>query len=319
MEVTIRASPRRSRSHATAARVLAVILLTGASGTIGQALLPLLLERGEEVRVLVRDPRRLGRHRVEVRLALGDLADFGDRHLQRQALRGVDVVIHLAAAIRDQPRARVEELNGLATARLLRAAEAAGAERFLFFSALEASEFQRTRFFRAKALAEAAVLGSPLATNVFAPSIVYDRDDPWVTIMRRLALLPVLPISGRGQARFQPIWAGDVARCVVTALDSPEKSPARVELAGPQTLTYDQMAQTIAQAACHERPLVHVPLGLVRHGLIWLRRIFGDAAFATWEEAELMEVSMTTSRGTADVEALGVEPEAMAQVLALAE
>ena len=69
-------------------------------------------------------------------------------------------MIHLAAAIRDEPHARVEELNGLATARLLRGAERAGLERFVFFSAIGATPIQRTRFFRAKALAEHAVRAS---------------------------------------------------------------------------------------------------------------------------------------------------------------
>jgi NADH dehydrogenase len=290
-----------------------VILLTGATGTVGRALLPQLLDRGDVVRVLVRDPRRLGRRRVDVQLALGDLASLGDPHVQRQALRGVDTVIHLAASIRDQPQAPVEELNGLATARLLRAAERIGAERFLFFSAMGASDFQRTRFFRAKALAERAVAGSELETTVFAPSIVYDPDDFWVTLMRRLSLLPVLPIAGSGQAAFQPIWAADAARCVTAVLDGAEAS--RVELAGPETLTYDAMARLIALAAGRERPLVHLPLGLVRAGLVWLRRIVGDAAFATWEEAELMEVAMTSPRGDAEVRSLGVEPRSMAAVL----
>ena len=107
-------------------------------------------------------------------------------------------MIHLAAAIRDQPAARVEELNGLATARLLKAAEDSGVERFVFFSAIGATELQRTRFFRAKALAEAAVEGFDIDTTVFAPSIVYDRDDPWVTLMRRLSLLPALPTGRSG-------------------------------------------------------------------------------------------------------------------------
>jgi uncharacterized protein YbjT (DUF2867 family) len=291
-----------------------MILVTGATGTVGTALVPLLLERGDDIRVLVRDPRGLGRARVEVRIALGDLAELADPRVRRHALRGVDTVIHLAATIRDQPRAPVEELNGLATARLLRAAEDARVERFLFFSAIGASEFQRTRFFRAKALAERAVSESELATTVFAPSIVYDTGDPWVTIMRRLALLPVLPISGSGQAAFQPIWARDVAQCVVATLD--DSPQPRYELAGPEILTYDDMARTIAHASGHRRPLVHVPLGLVRTTLIWLRRLVGDAVFATWEEAELMEVPMVTPRGTADAEALGVRPRRMADVLA---
>jgi uncharacterized protein YbjT (DUF2867 family) len=293
-----------------------MILVTGATGTVGTALLPKLLERGDEVRVLVRDPRGLGRMRVEVRLALGDLVDLRDPRVLRQALRGVETVVHLAAAIRDQPRARVEEVNGLATSRLLRGAERAGVNRFVFFSAIGASEFQRTRFFRAKALAERAVAESALASTVFAPSIVYDRDDPWVTIQRRLALLPAVPISGDGEARFQPIWADDVAGCVVGALQADGNRSSRYELAGPDELSYDQIARLIARASGHERPLLHVPLGFVRAGLNGLRRTVGDAAFATWEEAELMEVSMVSERGTADAERLGVSPRRMAAVLA---
>ena len=291
-----------------------MILVTGATGTVGRALLPKLLEGGEEVKVLVRDPRKLGRLRVEVRLTLGDLAELTDPRVLRQALRGVETVIHLAAAIRDQPPATVEEINGLATARLLRAAERTRVERFVFFSALNATEFQRTRFFRSKALAEEAVESSPIDSIVFAPSIVYDRDDPWVTIQRRFSLLPAVPISGSGDARFQPIWAHDVARCTVAALADGSGS-ARYELAGPETLTYDQIARLISRASGRDRPLVHVPLAFVRAGLNGLHRVFRDAAFATWEEAELMEVPMTTDRGVADAEALGVEPRRMGEVL----
>jgi NADH dehydrogenase len=292
-----------------------VLLLTGATGSIGSRLLPLLLERGEEVRCLVREPRRLGARRVDVQIALGDLGEMSDPYLVRQALRGVDTVIHLAASIRDQPPKRIEELNGLATVRLLRAAERSGVERFHFFSALDAQAAQRTRFFRAKWLAEQAVLSSSLQTTVFAPSIVYDHSDPWITLLRRFSFLPVLPVSGEGLAQFQPIWAADVARCVVGALAAAEPR-RRYELAGPETLTYDQMSDLVSRIAGRPRPLVHVPLPLIRAGLIALRTLFGEAVFATWEEAELMEVSMTSERSTADAEGLGVVPRKMGDVLA---
>jgi len=290
-----------------------MLLLTGATGSIGSRLLPLLLESGEDVRCLVREPRRLGERRVDVQIALGDLGEMSDPYLVRQALRGVDAVVHLAATIRDQPPKRIEELNGLATVRLLRAAERSGVRRFVFFSALNASAAQRTRFFRAKWLAERAIASSPLETTVFAPSIVYDRSDPWVTLLRRFSFLPVLPVSGDGKARFQPIWANDAARCVTAALERDARQ--RYELAGPETLTYDQMSDLVSRVAGRPRPLVHLPLPLIRSGLIAIRSLFGEAVFATWEEAELMEVSMVSERGAADAEALGVEPRRMSDVL----
>ena len=56
----------------------------------------------------------------------------------------------------------------------------------------------------------------------------------------------------------------------------------------------------------------------VQASLEALRIVFGQAVFATWEEAELMEVAMTSERGTADAQALGVEPRTMSDVLAAA-
>lgn len=291
-----------------------MLLLTGATGSVGSRLLPLLLARGEDVRCLVREPRRLGERRVDVQIALGDLGEMSDPYLVRQALRGVDTVIHLAATIRDQPPKRIEELNGLASIRLLRAAERSGVQRFVFFSALNASAAQRTRFFRAKWLAEQAVASSPLETTVFAPSIVYDRTDPWVTLLRRFSFLPVLPVSGKGRARFQPIWAEDAARCVIAALESAARRP-RYELAGPQILTYDEISDLVSRAAGRPRALLHIPLPIVRAALIALRDTLGERVFATWEEAELMEVSMLTERGSADVVGLGIQPSRMAEVL----
>src|SRR3954453_22738560 len=243
-----------------------MILLTGATGNVGSQVLRRLTAKGERVRVLVRDPRRLGSERVRVQIALGDLSDPASF---RNALRGVDTVVHLAASIRDQPRASLEELNGVATLRLVRAAERARTKRFVFFSAIGASLHSSARFFRAKALAERAVEDSDLQTTVFSPSIVYSPDDPWVTLLRRMSLLPALPIAGPGRARYQPIWAGDVADCVIAELDRAPANGARrrFELPGPETLPYDDIARVALRAWGRQRRLLHVPLPIVRVGL----------------------------------------------------
>jgi uncharacterized protein YbjT (DUF2867 family) len=288
-----------------------MILLTGATGTIGTALLRRLTDAGEPVRCLVRDPRRLRDQRVRVQIALGDLSNPASF---RNALRGVHTVVHLAASIRDQPRASIEELNGVATLRLVRAAERAGAERFMFFAALGASLHSRTRFMRSKALARDAVQDADLETAVLEPSIVYTPGDPWLTLLERLSWLPAVPVSGSGDALYQPIWAEDVADCTMAVLRGyPVRS--RFELAGPETLSYEDIVRVVLRALGRRRPLVNVPLPVVRSALRPLARLAGPAAFATWEEAELMEEPMTTPRGSADVESLGVNPLPMSAVL----
>ena len=294
-----------------------MILLTGATGLVGSALLRRLIERGEAVRCLVRDPRRLGPERVRVAITIGDLTD---PRAHRQALRGARTVVHLAASPRDQPHATIEELAGLATWRLLRAAEQARVEHFVFFSALGASPSHQSRLHRAKAIAEQAVAAAELRTTTFAPSFVYTPGDRRLSRLQHLAWLPAVPLAGLGRARSQPIWADDVADCVLAALDRPPDGEPhrRYELAGPDVLSHRQVAQLALRAAHRRRRLVPVPEPVLRPVLRAYEALAGPTAIATWEEAEMLNVTMRTSRGTADAEALGVHPRPLPVVLGLA-
>jgi len=293
-----------------------VLLLTGATGTVGLPLLRRLTASGTPVRCLVRDPRRLGSERVRVQIALGDLSD----HLSfRHALRGVDTVVHLASVIRDQPGGSIEELAGVATWRLVRAAENAGVQRFVFFSALGASTRSRSRLMRAKAIAERALMESSLHYTVFAPSIVYSPSDPYLTLLQRMSLLPLMPIPGDGHAAFQPMWAEDVAQCVLAALPGGalqgESDGARYELAGPETLTHEDIVEIALRSFHRRRKLIKIPISVVKRTLNAAELLMGPAAFATWDEAELLEIPMTSRHGTADAERLGVLPKSMRAVL----
>ena len=90
----------------------------------------------------------------------------------------------------------------------------------------------------------------------------------------------------------------------------------RFELAGPQTLTYDQITRVALRSFGRRRRLLHVPLPIVKAGLGAIGAVPRSNPFATWEEAELMEIPMTSQRGSGDAESLGVNPLRMSAVLA---
>jgi NADH dehydrogenase len=290
-----------------------VILLTGATGVLGSAVLRRLVARGEPVRCLVRDARRLGPERMHVQLATGDLAEPGSF---RNALRGVRVVVHLAGTERDQPGATVEELDGLATWRLLRAAERSRVEHFAWAMPLGATPHHPSRVHRAKALAAEAVAAAQLPTTTFATSLLYAPGDRRLARLERLALLPAVPLTGRGAARSQPLWADDAADGIIAALDRPPERAERLELAGPEVLTHREVVELVLRLAGRRRRLLPIPLAALRAGLRAGETLAGPTALATWDEALMLAVPMLSARGSADLEALGVRPRRMADVLA---
>jgi NADH dehydrogenase len=152
---------------------------------------------------------------------------------------------------------------------------------------------------------------------VIAPSLVYAPGDRWLTLIERLALLPAVPVSGRGNTRCQPIWVEDVVGCVVASLRTIANGSThdRYELAGPQTLTYKEVINAVLRSLGRERPLLPVPTPMVSRTLRLLERAMGTSAPITWDEAELLEVNMVSRRGCADAEALMSYPQPMSAVL----
>ena len=135
--------------------------------------------------------------------------------------------------------------------------------RFIFFSTLGASTRSRGRLMRAKAVAESAVTASSLEHTVFAPSIIYAPDDPYLRLLHRMSWLPVMAIPGAGNAAFAPICADDVAACVMSALPGGAAAEAavgaRYELAGPETLTHREIVALALRSFGRRRPIVSRP------------------------------------------------------------
>ena len=228
-----------------------MLLLTGATGLLGHAVVRRLTASGIPVRCLVRDPRRLGPERVRVQLAIGDLADPAS---WRNALRGVDTVVHLAGGARDQPRATVEELNGLAAWRLLRAAERVGraissgsrrsAPRRTTRCACSAPRRWPRRRSRRRRI--------PTTTLAHSLDLRARRSPP---ALARAARLPARRAAGRARDRPHAAALGRGRRRLPDrgARRAARRDHARYELAGPETLTQREFVRLVLAASGRRR------------------------------------------------------------------
>jgi len=242
------------------------VFVTGGSGFVGSAVVRELRARGIETRALVRSVRNAERlERLGVEAAFGDVAD-ADSVLA--AARGCTHAVHLVAIIRGRD-ADFERVMVEGTRNVIAAARAAGVQRFVQMSALGVDEHTRTLtpYFAAKWQMERDVSASGLEHVILRPSFVFGTTGGVLpTFVRQVRFSPVVAIIGSGTARFQPVWADDVAACFAAALDLPEAANGTFDLGGPDVVTWDELYHRLARTMGRQRVFVHVPAGLARAG-----------------------------------------------------
>ena len=227
-------------------------LITGATGFIGRHLTPRLLEAGDPVRVLTRDPKNLPHEWAnKVEVATGSLLD---PEILREATDGVSTIFHLAAEIRDP--ALMKAVNATAVRGLLESAVAAGVKRFVHLSSVGVvgadqsgviteesvcdpkSEYERTKLEGEQEVlkfAQAGLIDALIVrpTNVFgegrAPS--HDSILGWLQAIRKGRFVF---IGKEGIANY--VYVGDVVAAMIRLVESTSSKDAIYNIADPSPM-----------------------------------------------------------------------------------
>jgi NADH dehydrogenase len=251
---------------------MATVLVTGANGFVGSHVVPALLEAGHRVVALVRDDdgaaavvRRLTtaqREAVETRRG-----DVTRPATLPAALAGTDAVLHLAAIARDwDDGATLRRINTEGTRNMLAAASAAGVRRFVHLGALGVRDDPSLHYASSKAKAMALVRESGLDWTILSPSLLFGPRDGFFNILAGLVRMSpgIMPITGRGDARFQPLAIGDLARAATRALADPATIGREFPLGGPRVWTYREIVEEVLRGMGRRRLLVPVPVAVIR-------------------------------------------------------
>jgi uncharacterized protein YbjT (DUF2867 family) len=241
------------------------VLVTGATGFVGREVVRELLERGHEVRALVR--RRAARKRWNgkgVEVFVGDCLAPGT---VTPAVAGCDAVIHLVGIIREFPGRGVtfERVHVQATKNLVDQAKALGVRRFLHMSALGARPGPADPYHVTNFQADEYVRASGLMYTIFRPSIIYGPRDRSINLfVRQIQRLGFLTIIGDGQYQLQPVPVGTVARAFALALELPGTENRVYDVGGPEPLTFDAIIDTIAGVLGRRVKKFHQPVWCMR-------------------------------------------------------
>jgi uncharacterized protein YbjT (DUF2867 family) len=233
-------------------------LILGGAGFLGRHLAAELARRAVEVTV---PSRRRERAKHLIVLPTVDVveADVNAPGVLERLAKGRDAVINLVGILHGNfERAHVELPRAIVAA-----CRAGGVPRLLHVSALGAAPDAPSEYLRSKARGEEVVLGAAgLDVTVFRPSVVFGPEDRFLNTFASLArYLPVLALACP-QARFQPVYVGDVARAMAEALEEPEARGKRYELCGPREYTLKALVEYACAATGRHRLVLGLPPSL---------------------------------------------------------
>ncbi len=264
-----------------------VILLTGATGFIGNHLARALRAAGHRVIEARRHATDPDRH-IE--------ADF-TRDLEASAwvpkLAGVECVINAVGILRERGEQTFERIHTLAPRALFEACAHTGVRRVIQISALGA-DHGASGYFRSKHAADRSLESLPLRWTIVQPSVVYGPGGTSARLFTMLASLPLIPLPGRGRQSIQPVHIDDAVAAIVALATQDASARIRVPIVGPAALELREFLARL-RSALGMRPTSSIGVPM------WLMRL--SASIAQWLPSSLLDretLAMLEAGNTAD-------------------
>jgi NADH dehydrogenase len=303
----------------TAIPLETLVTVFGGSGFLGRHVVRALAKLGYRVRVAVRRPELAGFLQPQGRVGQIHAVQANVRHPAsvEAAAREADVVINLVGILFERGRQTFDAVQSTGAETVALAAASVGA-RMIQVSAIGADESAPSRYARSKALGEKLVLSAAPSAVILRPSVLFGPEDDFFNKFAAIARFsPALPLVGGGHTRFQPIFAGDVASAIVAAIEGHAKDGEIYEVGGPEVYSFKELMRFMLATVGRQRLLIPIPFALAKFqaGLLQLM----PKPLLTPDQVELLRddavVSDEAKREGRTLEALGVEPLAMATVV----
>lgn len=272
-----------------------MILVTGATGFIGQHLVKQLVDDQYPVCCLVRPSRRARSFApgVKIHVVAGGVDDLP---ALRVALYHVTHVIHLAGIWDEADRDTFESANIQGTRNVIDAMKEVGAKRLMIISALGAHTHSAFPYLRVKAQVDDIVEASGLDYTILESSVVFGPNDGWTELialtLRRFPFF--FPIPGNGQTRLQPLFVNDLVRCILACMTNDKTARKTYTIAGPQQMSYDAVVSAVMQATRRTRRKRYLQPASALRWSNFISSFIGGRSLYTPTQLDLLSLDRTT-------------------------
>lgn len=294
----------------------ATITVFGGTGFLGRHIVKALLSTGNAVRVVCRNPGRLGADLSDADGVSAIEADICDGPSVERALDGVAAAVNAVGLYVERGRETFQAVHVAGARTLAALAARQGIRRLVHISGIGVETESRSAYVRARAAGEAAVREVLPGAIILRPSVLFGPDDNFINLLIRMVqMMPAIPLFGDGQTRMQPIYARDVAEAAAKVLDTPDAAAGIYELGGPGVYSYRELLDLAMRHAGRRRPLVPWPFALwelqARVAQLLPRPPL------TRDQVELMRHDNVVTPGMPTLIDLDIRPTALEEVLPL--
>lgn len=297
-----------------------LVTVFGGSGFLGRYVVQALARNGCRVRVAVRHPNLAGYlqplgsvgqiHPVQANLRYEDSV--------RRAMEGADAVVNLVGILQQSGKQRFQALQTEGAATVARVAADIGAGAMVHVSSIGASTTSRSAYARSKAEGEELVRKAFHSAVILRPSILFGPEDDFFNRFASMArFAPFMPLIAGGRTKFQPVYAGDVAKAVLAGLTGKAKPGFVYELGGPRVYSFRELLDLIAEYSQRKRPYFPIPFWLAKFQALFLQLL--PNAPLTVDQVRQLQVDNIVSQGAIaearTLEALDIEPCALETIV----
>lgn len=247
-----------------------MILVTGGTGFIGSAVLNHLTSKGENVRLLIHPG--LNSPRLPKGIAVETaLCSFSDERGLLAAMKGIDIIFHLASAEREEKQADLNLVDVQGTNAIVSAASRGNVKRIIYSSHIGADKKSIFPSLKAKSLAEEIIQNSDLNYTIFRSSAIFGPGDHFTESIRDhlLSSVGIFPIPGSSEITLQPLWIQDYLTCLFLSLDDDRMVRNLITVGGGEYFNFRHFVKIIMNKIKVSRILLPIAPAYLRTINVW--------------------------------------------------
>ena len=244
-----------------------IIAIFGAGGFLGKHLMRQLTKLDYRVKVATRNPYLKGYLKPlgnpgQIELFKTNIFNHED---VKQVLKDCDFAINLVGILYETRKQKFDQVHSQFSHLLSNLCSEVGIKNLVHISALGVKERHTSLYMQSKLQGEKNIQNNFKPSVILRPSVVFGPEDKFFNTFASIAQFsPGLPLVGGGKTKFAPIYAGDVAKAIVKALELNNSRPKIYELGGPENYSFKELMEILLTEIKKKRFLIPIPFGVAK-------------------------------------------------------